>query len=524
MIAYNSDIVDNIETFYDNAFNATYQAIWGRTPCRYDIPQMTYSHAHNIFLKENTSTEIDRRKLLYYYCTPYNAVDRSDTTLNKAISVLPTNNLYVKRVMRALCSLYANNPVRSFDNPKSEEFEALLVNSGIDVSLREAHKSAKLNGEVRVRPYFEGGKLSISVINRDRYSEIVNKDGLRELWIHETLVLHKGSINDYEHCFHIWNEKEFRVESINGENWTREYLSSVNFANESIADADTIPNVFGVIPYLKLTLNGSSDNAENGLWELIRGQLDYNRLTLMETNNAFYNGFSMMAFINFGLATSDAAIGAGTALFLDNISDDQGLMTPHFENMTPDAQYQELSDFKKENIKNIMRLFDLPSSMIDDNTNVMSGVAMQIERIGLAEYRREDEDALRRFDAALMDFIAVVYNVSVKATFTVPMNSTIEYIEDAYPTDKTADYELATTKFNAGLIDLQTYMNLTTSYDQIDSNDKALEIMQENIDILNKVKGLRNGNDTIDGNTTTSDGNTTTIDGNGTTEPTIAEE
>lgn len=485
---YSFDIVDRTNTIYKKAFDARFFYLWNATPCRLQIEQLEYFRAMNIFLQENIDTEHDRRKLLYYYCEPYMATAEYDDTLNQLISVLPTNNLYVKKVMRAICNLYDNPPVRTFETAKSELFEDLIKDSNINVMLSEAHKLAKLSSRCLVRPEFINGVLNYNIVTSEYYAYCV-RDGVEELWIHRVLEEN----NKYYDCFHVWTKDTFRVYDTDLKNITERYLLSISTAEQKMPITDTVKNVYGKIPYLELRLNDVSNGANNGLWELIRAQLDYNRLSILDTNNVVYNGFSMMSFINFGLAKSGLKLGAGAVINIDDVAEDSGLLPPTFENLTPSSEYNEIAEFKQNNINNTLRLYDLPNSMIEASANLQSGVAMQIDRIGLLEYRREDENALRNFDRELMQFTADIYNVAVKPVFTSPINASIDFVEDNYPTDPQLDYDLATTKFNSGLIDLYTYMSIVTGYDNITNNEEAFELIKNNIYMLNKIKELGNG-------------------------------
>lgn len=330
MIDYNLDNVDKANTFYSKAFGGRYFYLWNATPCRNDVPQLEYAHAMNIFLQENLLTEIDRRKLLYYYSAPYMATDADDDSLNQLISILPTSNLYVKKVMRSICNLYDNDPIREFDNPKAELFADLIKNSNINVIMRDAHKFAKLSHKCLVRPEFINGELNYNIVTREYYSWTV-RNGVRELWINRIFE----EECQYYDCFHVWSKDTFQVFDTGMKNITVRYLKSISTNENKLPLTDTVKNVYGKIPYLELSLNNVTDDVENGLWELVRSQLDYNRLSLLDTNNAIYNGFSMMAFLNYGLEKSNVKLGAGTAIIKDDITDGQGYMTPTFENLTP---------------------------------------------------------------------------------------------------------------------------------------------------------------------------------------------
>ena len=119
-------------------------------------------------------------------------------------------------------------------------------------------------------------------------------------------------------------DETFKVYAPDMTNITKRYLQSISTAKNQLPLTDEVKNVYGRIPYLELRLNNVTDDVENGLWELIRAQLDYNRLSIMDTNNAVYNGFSIMAFINFGLEKSNFKVGAGSLLLLDDA--DSGLI------------------------------------------------------------------------------------------------------------------------------------------------------------------------------------------------------
>lgn len=505
--------VDLKQSFYENAFNSTFRNIWQGTPAEVNYQLMAFAHSHLIFLRDNLYSEFDRRKLLYYYNLPFMSADSSEDSLNKLLPILPSNNLYVKRVLRAICSVYDTPPTREFAN---EAFGDVIKEVDLDNSLMQAHELAKLVGEVIVRPFYVNGLLSFEVVAPDRYNYVYRNDRT-ELWLQSEMQFD----GLYRNIFLVWTDSDFTVFDDSMKNVTTDYIRQTR---EDIETSQSVSNPYGIIPYVTLRLNGSKDGVLNGLWELIRSQLDYNRFTLLETKNAVYNGFSMMSFINYGFEKGDIKLGADMVYAKDDVTDDMGFLPPTYENIAPESQYTELNIFKNENIKNSLFNFDMPNSMINSDNSIQSGVAMRIERQGLDEYRRQDIEALRAFEKELLHLTAVVLDTDSGSNFGDIGEISIEYNEQPIPTDPESEYNVLKDKFENGLISLQKYVNSVSDIDNIASDNDAFNYIKDNLDMLNKIKGLRDVRATatetngIDGATTNGDAGDFTRDFDGGTE------
>jgi hypothetical protein len=468
------------KAFYENAFFDYFYRVWENTPFKDKAYEKAFFHAHTVFLNDNLYTENDRRNLLFNYLLPFMSADSDEDVLKKAISILPTDNLYVKRALRAICSSYDENPTRTFDVgvEQQETVFKLIQEALVTPSMRATHETAKLASKSLNYVYFKDENTpQIEVIQPEYYSY---NDNHTELWIHRQITVN-GEVKD---GFWIWTATSFKAQLVNG----RDVTSFVVNTTDSL---DSAKNPYGVIPCVELNLNSSFGNTDNTLWELVKAQLDVNRLDFSETNNVLFTAFSMFLAKNIDFG-NDIKFGIGKVITLNKLENSMtaAYEAPELDIISPESQFFEINQLKDTNIKNTLRKLDLPSSMIDENINLPSGTALKIERIGLDEYRKRDEVALKIFEKQLIQLILKVYNIDYVNTLDENMDIVIEYNKVTIPTEPTADYELSTQQFNAGLLSLANYVNKNTGAD-VTTEEDALKFIENNLTILTKIRKMQ---------------------------------
>lgn len=470
----------NETSFYQYAFEDTYLRIWEKTPHAAEVKELAFLHSLVIFGQSSNENETDRRKLLYNYCKPYVSVIKKDDILNKIQSVLPSKNIAVKRVINAICKLYENTPSRLISKNEIEETQLsdLIKNSEYDVIMSYIHKLCKLVNECIVRPIFIDGFLKFEVISPDNYRYITDEFGRKvELWIHKIRVIN-GQPKD---TFDIWTKDEFYV-----------------MDNNKKIVTPKAPNIYNEIPYLNFKLGADniySDNEELLFWELIRAQLDYNKAEIFENNSVAFNGFPIIALMNYDLP-ADKTFSPGRLIEINGLTD--GEVMPYHEQIAPDSQYSEINDLRTKNMKQVLRDYEMPNSLVEEGASVQSGIALEIERKGLEEFRKTDRIQLKNFEKTFINHIAKIatlenspYTFSVEKDYDVE----IEFIETATPADLQVLFDITTAKFLAGIIDAKTYIMTLTSIDSFDNNEEAIKWIKDNKELLKTLEGKEeNGN------------------------------
>jgi hypothetical protein len=201
---------------------------------------------------------------------------------------------------------------------------------------------------------------------------------------------------------------------------------------------------------------------------------------------------------------ADKTFSPGRLIEINNLT--EGDVLPYHEQITPDASYMEINDLRTRNMKQVLRDYEMPNSLVEEGASVQSGIALEIERKGLEEFRKTDRIQLKNFEKTLINHIAKIatienspYTFSVAKDYDVE----IEFIETATPADLQMLFDITTAKFMAGIIDAKTYVMTLTSIDSFENNEQAIEWIKLNKEILKTLEGKKEngiGNETT-GNT-----------------------
>lgn len=451
--------------FFETAFNGFYQPVWNGTKFQYEYNELSYLHSLNIFLSNTILSEQDRRKLLYYYMAPFMDSSSENNTIDRMVSVMNSNNLYVNRVINSICNLYDNAPTREYNSGKFTEY---ITNSNINIVIDEVYKIAKLTGEIIVRPIILEGRLQFQYITNDQYRYDKYTDGtIKELWIHSPQVIKGEYIKE---LFEVWSDDSYKIISQNGKVYQNE------------------PNIYKIIPFEILTLDVDSNfksERQSKFWELIKAQLDNNRLALTEINTAIYNGFPIIAMINFEVPDK-MSVAPGKIITVEGVNPDS-TVPPYTETISPQAQYLDINELRNNNIKNALRTMNLPSSLLDESANLQSGVAMKIERIGLDEYRKSDEKNMQFFEKKFTEKIVAVLNSDARTNFNgITLDLKFNYTQ--IPGDAQQEFELNQQQFEAGLVTPLEYLqNNGINNKDITDNQQAIDYILENKKYVNQL-------------------------------------
>ena len=455
-------------SFYENAFNTQFTDIWKNTPFQAEIAEFSYHKSLSIFLQEGALAEEQRRLLLYNYCkTHFNTTEES-SIINQIYNSLESDNEIVKSTVKLICQLYQNNPTRTIEGLNDEEFIDYINDSYLNASMKLLHENSMLNGKSLIRPYIVDGELQFEILTPDNYrikTLIVDGISKREIWVAKSIRDEEGY---YDTIFHVWTDEIYET-----------FIDNVRVSSET--------NPYGFIPYIELNLAINTANPPTSLYELMKTQLDYNRARMSANNNMLLNGFASSVLINFGLEdANNIKFGAGKVWVKDLQSDED--MKPEVLYINPPTDYMDIASYSEDTVHDKLRRMNIPESAISGDAGLQSGVAMEIDRMGLMEYRKDSESIIRKFDKKLIQLIANLCNIELGTNYDNNYIQSIEYIETQFPTNDKEDYDLIKEQFNNGLITLQSYINSTTDVDNINSNEQALEYVQDNIEWKKKFE------------------------------------
>lgn len=477
--------VFNKKAFYEKAFDSRFYNIWAGTGIT-DYKLKSYIHACLIYLNANHATEHDRRLLLYNYMAGYFDVSDSTKLLNKIYALLPSSAGIIKKVLQNICTSYNNAPSRAFEieETKSQELADLINNSTFNATMNTVERIAYLSGECIVRTYFDSDNtLQFDIVTRDNYTYIVNKQNERELWVHKTYY---DSDNIKQDCFIVWTNESVKIVDRDLKVITDDVSSLSNFNENSVLGRGVYKHKYNGIPYLRIFLNDSNDDETNTQFDLIRSQLEDGRMECATMNNTVYNAFSMFMGINTNFKGNNFTFGAGNIIEYNNV-DSEMASEPDLREIAPSTQYLELKSLRDGMKKDVLREYNLPNWAIDETANLQSGVAMELSRSPLVEMQKKNSYRLKQFDKKLVFEVCKMYNLYIADYYPEQFDIKIDYIETQYPADQKENYEANTTKFNAGIISAQTYLQSVTNIDDINSDEEAIEIINYNLGNLNKI-------------------------------------
>jgi len=456
--------------FYENAFSDRYARIWGSTPFLHCVKDLSFVHSLVIMNNTNNEFETERRKLLYYYAEPYFGTEKSTDIINRISPILPSNNRQIKRVISTVCNTYANTPSRTIKGQNEEKLIELISYSDIDTVMNEVHQLVKLSGECLLRPLIIDGELEFEIITKDNYE--MQKDNLGRI---ESLYIYRVRFNNQQFVdsFDVWTKDSYKV---------------IDSNNKVITPEET--NIYGEIPYILVKLNTNNiynDSNEVIFYDLLLAQLDYNLEKILIDNTKIFNSFPIIALFNF--KANLESLRPGKFIVRNDITD--GEVLPYSEQINPQAQYTDLNELQKSNLKQAMKNYEMPNTLIDSNASVQSGISLQLERIGLEEYRQKDVKKLKKIERELINLIAKVANIDGKMNFSTNKDYEvdIDYVESAIPSEADKEFALLTQKFEAGLIDAKNYLVALTQLDTITNNDEAITYINDNLMNLEKIKG-----------------------------------
>jgi len=461
-----------IEAFV-RAFSDEFFGIWGSTPFgnnEDELRSFCYFAACTCWLDSTPDDIASRRELMYRYLESDFSTTNEDDTINELYQLLPVEES-ITRILRNLCNLY-NKPARRKFGTKEKDFSTLYDECQIDAAMRTAHVTARLTNNALIMPQVRNHRLEIDVLPPDLYRVVTDERDFRqvkEVWI--PISRKRGTV------FHVWSKETYRKVEADGKEISIE------------------PNRYGCIPGVFLQFRRSMTDYYGGAFiDLVLAALDSNKLKFMADNNVVYNGFAVWLAINFGKNNTNLNLSPNKVLSVNDVTIGEGQnVEPDLRSISPSANYLEIEELRDVRYQRVLRNCGLPLSLYSPNPGVASGTALFLERQELMEIRSIDLEILRGAERQLLELITLVSNTD-NATNLPETTIGIDYNDFEIIMEPDKGFALKKEQFEAGLIQAKDYVLSQTSNDLIDTNEKAIEFIKENLALVKEIKS-NNGNE-----------------------------
>jgi hypothetical protein len=481
----------NETPFYLDAYQTELNAIWAGTQFNNEMNNLAYYRALTSMLRDNEVGEYQRRLLLRSYMKPEFAANQADDPINKLFSVMPSDNLYVRRALKNLCVVYTEKPQREIIGQNADMMTEVYNEIAIDSKLLAIHRIAKLTNEVAVTLIFNKYKPVFKYLTPDNYRLKYDSYGDPiEMWIPYTVVKNNSTVINYR----VWTLEEYYV--------LDQDLNRIPFEYDG-KQLMSYPNQIGELPYEFIHMDTDTDEylekSGGGLFELVKGQLTCNKLEFLTVENLTYNGFAVWLLRNWDLKTQRIKLSPGAILVAEGLNDQMGMIEPSAETIQPMAQFLDIEALKTIKMNKILKNLGLPSGLFaDGNQAASSGVSMKLDRMELDEVRKEDVNIFRRIEDRLINKFAKILNTDTsskyKGKFNGEYTTELDYIEQGVYQEPKDELEYNSSLFAQGLLSPAMYVSRMVANDYITDDEEAIKYIQTNLKYLEQIKGKPNDN------------------------------
>ena len=408
---------------YYNAFASDLGLIWSGTPFEGETESLCYGRGTSIYLKSNSWSDYQRRLLQFEAMKPFFAHTNDDDLLIKAYNRLPNDNQLVKRIVNNIANTYTNDPERVLSD------KSIIDNDTFNNAMSQADKVSYLSGSCLIRPFFKNGELDFYIFTPDLY---------------------RVQYDAFDEPEEVWIAKAKTAKSIHGfkvqydlEQWTKEQVITHD------GDKKTVEaNSYGFLPFVELRTSDNSkdfNHNEGGQFELCEIQIMNNIFEFLIEENAVLGSIGFWLGKNLDLRGTELKVGVGRLLNITTDSRD-GDASISFENAQ--LLLDELQGAKLDYTKDKLKQYGLPSSVIDDG-GVLSGVAMEIDRLELLEMQKQRRKKIEKYDKKLFELIQ---EIASKDNFFVGNEYEIKFKESEVLTDPQDKHDLLKARYEEGLI------------------------------------------------------------------------
>lgn len=446
---------------YVRAFSQDFLTIWGATPLSQEYANLSYFRALTCFYGSEFDDIIDRRKLIFRYLENDFGSDNPTDTINELYRVLPTGTR-MPRILRNLCSLYNQPPMRKYSEETSaERIEETYQKGRLNTAFRLAHQTAKLCNICAVMPFVRNGEIEVDVYPPDLFRVVCDpKDYkvVKELWIPICNVIDGRDV----YSFKVWDDVYYTERD-----------------NECRLISQ-IEHGYGRIPAAFLRFEEGTDFYGGGMIELVDAALDDNKLCFLANNDVTYSAFSVWIATNFG--QQNVSISPNKLLKVNNVTMGEGQsIPPSLENVGGNAQFLQIEELRDIRWKRALREKGFPESTVSSNPGLAaSGVAMQIDRMELLEIRASDAEVMTDFENDFYPVFAAVVNHDLGLGLPESCTIGIDFAEPQMYVDPTADYDKKLALFEYGLLGAKDFLTIATKSELVDNDDDAIRYILEN--------------------------------------------
>lgn len=501
-------------SWYENCFYGELFPIWKYTPFVGDgtrdygeIKNMCYHRSLSLMLKDNETGETARRQMLYYYLSPYwtQTYESGAVTsvLDEVFSALSSDNTYLTRALKNICTLYDNPPLREIKGKNDEKIKEVLTESNFDDFLGKMYLILKFTNQVLYRPVFNlvnGEKLlRHKLYTADRYRCIYDSYGnITEIWIPKVEIVN-DRITD---VIYIWTAETIKKVDSNGK--------ALLIDGQAIA-----PNPYGKIPFLELKIDNIEDDKGEVVggtyYELLKAQLDCNAIDIDINQSLIYDSFPIKTFINYGIKNTDEIVVSPGRVYVKDFNEQLGESAPFIAETGGADNYLSLFELKLNRIKQALKNMGLPSSVIEDNPGIPeSGVAIKESQKETLQLRREDINSMKRVEKQVVKLIIELMNKDEASplwnslddfkNYEISINYQEIEVNKEFDVLKTEQDAL----LNLGYISVLEHYQTLTGDNEISDIKELIKLIEKNKKYLELLEGNKDDSGATSGNATIS--------------------
>ena len=461
-------MIIELKSLTEKAFYSYADNIWGGID-KVDKIDKCYYLALDSFTREGIFADILRKELQIEYMKGLFAFKNEDDLLMRTNHLLNTDNTLISTILNNICLLY-NEPVqRSITND-------WFIKLQYDDFLNKVHKLGKFNCNILAFVGWDKQEgIKLQTLTKGYYNWIDLGDDNWELWIaHVKEVKQKKYIdspkdltNNYNWNFHVWTKDNYKLCDQNG---------------KTIGDVK--PNPYKVIPFVEVDFSDFNRydyiDSSGGMYGLLLKQLKSNMIDYSTTVSVAYSNTTFMWLDNIKIQDKSAF---GLGKVIETITEDND-PDKQIEFIQAPANYSEASIYKVDSDKQTLKEYGIPNGQVNES-GLMSGEALKIDRIRLEEIRKGDIKVMEYYEKKISAMIDIVSRVHGQPTnfgeYTITYNS-LDYEGDAK-----AKYDLIKEKLINNDISFYDYLR---DLGYIGDNAELMETYKKILEINNEFSRI----------------------------------
>lgn len=338
----------------------------------------------------------------------------------------------LNKIIKQRCILYNNGVDRYLVNEEGEEDEEqtkllnqIYEDANINKKQFEYYEGAFIFNTVLVGVKWRDEKIFIDTLTPNFCSVEVDNDDytkMGKLLIHAYRYLpdFADAITGQEIII-VWTPTEHYYLQMDGE-------TKINVSDGN-GNTNNGKNDYGVIPYVKMQMNGSSDFWGEPRQDMVEQNI---WLDFLESNIVYvqtFQGVGVALGVNLG-RTGDLQVTPSTIITVDDAP-----KTDHPPSLTfskTEAPLLELRELADGFFKSMCNSAGLTVQSFAKDSNSQSGVAKKYDNQELDTLRQSDKNIMVDYEKDLYEMIKIVYNKNTKGVkLNEDLKFKIDFIEDA---------------------------------------------------------------------------------------------